>query len=459
MSELLGAKLLGGANEIGASCALVFCRDDLGNEKVIAVDSGIRMKNIKGGMTTEGHEMPNCEVHAVLATHAHADHIGNLPVLIKANPRARVYMSRPTFYIAGAVWLDTLRLMDTEKIQASLDDICDFSEGARIIVKENFDNIILRPGWVNIFPGIDAYFGPNGHIRGSAFIVLKAGGKQVMFSGDISVYDSPTILGMKVPEQFIGNLDAIFVESTYGDRTLVNRLEEEERMAKLASETLSNGGRCLFPAFGIGRSPDVLLAQLIRNVSPLFLDGMGRKILDIYSGETGYWSGLDHSSGVDLINDRRIRFIRDRGHREGLIYDSRMPFSVVTTAGMMIPGSCAWQYATNGHFLENPHNLLGLTGYQAEQTEGHQIEQTIEGGKEVDLTGFKARVNARVVKLSLSSHADGMQIGDIVKKLGPQKVFINHGYPAGKDGLEATLRILGYQGEIHKPCNGDTIQF
>ncbi len=465
MAELLGIKGLGGMDEIGASSTLVFTTDDLGNSRNIVIDSGMRVRNerLEGGKLvsrSEGHLIPQETIHAVLVTHAHLDHVGNMPFLVDANPQAAVFMTLPTLHIAGETYMDTIRIMREGRSSFSSvdwDSISKFSRGAKIIIMDNQDNTIKKPGWVNLFPGIDAYFGPNGHIRGSAFIVLKVGSRMIMFSGDISVFDSPTVRGMKVPEEFIGRLDAIFIEATYGHREFErSRAEEEDRMARLANETIANGGSCLFPAFGIGRSPDVFLALLIRGVNPLYLDGMGRKILDIYTDRVGYWSELDHSSGVNLESDPRIQLIKDRAERDYIIYGSEK-FNVVTTAGMMIEGSCAWQYAQGNGFLENPFNLLGQTGYQAEYTEGKALEEVIDGGKEVSFGGRKLTVQARVVRLGLSSHASGMQLADIVNRLKPAKTFINHGTEEGRTGLENNLGLLGYTGEIHKPKNMDMI--
>jgi len=461
MAKLLEIVGLGGMNEIGASGVLIKTTDNFGNTRNILVDSGIRMinepKDGRLAKRTEGHILPDCPIGAILLTHAHTDHVGNAPVIIKSNPSAKVFMTRPTFYIAGALWLNTLYLMKNQKIEVSLNFLSDFADGVRMIVEDNKDKIVNKPGWINIFPGIDAYFGPNGHIRGSAFIVLKIGEKMIMFSGDMSVYDSPTVKGMSIPQEFIGKLDAVFTESTYGDRQLVDRREEEDRMAELAKKTIRNGGSCLFPAFGVGRSPDVLIAQMIRGVKPLYIDGMGRQMLEIYASSNGSWCDLDHSSGVDLNSDS-IKMIYSKRERSDLIY-SGIPFSVVTTAGMMTEGSCAMQYALNNNFLGKPKNLLGLTGFQAEYTEGREIEEGVAEGRPVEIAGRRIVVRAQVPpRFNLSSHADGFQIAHMVSKLEPKKVFINHGNEKGREGLEGDLRLLGYQGEIYKPENGAIIK-
>lgn len=455
----LRIKGLGGFSEIGASGAQI---EVLGNiNKNLLVDSGVKMVNRKENGTfirrSEGHNFPDKEIHAALITHGHADHVANLPYILSQYPSAKAFMTRPTTQIAGISWKSTVYLMSEKKIDADLHYQEEFVKGAKIATLENEENIIKTPGWTEIFPGIEAYFGPAGHIRGAAFVVIRAGGITIMFTGDISIFDSPTVKGMKLPEEFVGKLDAIFVEATYGDRVLLPREEEEDRMGYWAKRTLDEGGNCLAPAFGIGRSPDAYLAQLNYGIKPAFLDGMGKAILDIYADAEGSWCDLDQSVGIDLQNDPRIKFVEGRNHRQELIYEGD-PFSVVTTAGMMVEGSCAWQYAMRNHFLENQRNTLLLTGFQAENTEGREIEEGIEGQRPVRLGGREIMVTARVPKrLQLSSHADGVQIADLVNKLRPRKVFIVHGYDAGRRGLKRNLENLGYRGEIHLPENEETI--
>ena len=465
----LRIKGLGGFNEIGASSAQLEFLDNI-NRNVL-IDSGIRMINDRGNRgefirKSEGHTPPDVRIDAALITHGHSDHHSNLPQLwpgiMDANSDAKVYMTRPTYHIAGNLWLNYSYLMAKQEVKVDLSYQANFNKGMRMLVEQAQNTWVEKPGWVEVFPGVDAYFGPNGHIRGSAFIVIRIDTgngkyKYIMFSGDISVYDSPTVKGMKVPEEFIGKLDAMFVESTYGDRVLIPRAEEEDRMATLAKDTISRGGICLAPAFGVGRSPDAVIAQEIRGVAPLYLDGMGKQFMDICASPNGHWSELDHMSGVDLANSG-IKYVESRDEREELIYEGG-GFSVVTTAGMMVRGSCAWQYATKNNFLRNPINRLLITGYQAENTEGRDVEEGVERRQPINLGGRLILVDADVPpRLQLSSHADGGQIAEIVNMLQPKKVFINHGNNNGREGLKQNLLNLGFLGDIHLPNNGDVIE-
>jgi Cft2 family RNA processing exonuclease len=465
MAANLRIKGLGGMDEVGASSAQIEIPSINRN---LLLDSGIRMRNKNGPhggkiRITEGHLPSDVRIDAILITHGHSDHAGAAPTnfleILKASPNARIFMTKPTFYTAGNLWLNTSYLMEREKIVTSLEYEADFNRGMRMAIEQTQDHLVEKPGWVEVCPGVEAYFGPNGHIRGSAFIVLRTAGRQVMFTGDMSFYDSPTVKGMKVPEEFIDNLDAIFAEATYGDRVLRPRVEEEDRMAFLANDTISRNGICLAPACGVGSCPNVALAQYIRGVRPLYVDGMGKNMLDLCADPgRGYWCDLDHLSGIDL-DSSAIRYVGSRDEREDLIYNSN-GFSVVTTAGMMVEGSCAWQYATKNHFLGNGLNRLLITGFQAENTEGRELEEGMEQSRPIRLGGRLIRVEADVPpRLQLSSHADGTQIADMINTLRPKRVFVNHGNDNGREGLRHNLENLGFKGEIHLPNNGETIEF
>ncbi len=454
-------KGLGGMDEVGASSAQI---EIPGINRNLLIDFGIRMRNKRGPdgarlNSTDGPVAPDAKIDAALITHAHNDHMGELPRIwpgiLRDNPDAKVIMTKPTFYIACQLWLNTSYLMESAKIAATKEGRKNFNRGMRLLVER--PQLIEKPAWTEIFPGVETLFYPNGHIRGSAAIVLKANGKTIMFTGDMSKYDSPTVKGMQVPEELIGKLDAVFTESTYGDRVLIPRSEEEDRMAELAKETLNRGGICLAPAFGVGRCPDAALAQYIRGVAPLYIDGMGKRFMDISASPEGYWCDLDHFSGVDF-KTCGIRYVENKNERMDLIYEGGA-FSVVTTAGMMVEGSCAWQYATRNSFLRNPLNAVLQTGYQAENTEGYDLQTAARNGEPFWIDGRRITVRAQVPdQLQLSSHADGLQIADMISALRPRKVFVIHGNDNGREGLKKNLLNLGFGGETHLPRNGDTIE-
>lgn len=460
MAYLKHVICLSGFNGVEANAILVTAVDNLGREHNILIDSGISMKSrIERDRLyrwSEGHPDPGCEIDAFLVTHAHADHAGYLPVMVAQNPKARVIMTRPTFYISGIMWENTLNLMINGRIYVPLKYKSNFANGAKIVITEKKDDIVEKPKCIELFPGISAYFHPNGHIRGSAMIFLKIGDLIILFSGDMSVYDSQTVKGLKIPEQFIGRVDMAFFESTYGDRVLVPREEAVERGCRLVKEVLSNDGSIVSPAFGIDRTTALAIDQTLHDIDPPYIDGMGGTITNLYSKSEGYWCENDHTGGVDLgIFDNRC--VSGFYNRREIIY-SGQPFNVITTAGMMTEGTPAIQYTLDNGFLENPKNLLGLAGYQAENSEGREIEDSIREGRPANICGRKITVRAKVFKWNISSHAGGDQLADVIAKLAPRKLFINHGTKSGRRGLVRELVLRNFNGQVYTPKNADKIE-
>lgn len=461
-------KGLGGWNEIGASSTLIQILENI-NENVL-IDAGIRMRSRRVGHEwerwSEPPEEPNVPLKAVGITHGHADHVSWLSYILNKCRQAKVYMSVPTYHVSLQSFANQVNRIDSGRVKLEDDVEAAFFRGTRILT-ENQENFLKKPSWVEVCPGVRMYFGPNGHIRGSAFIVIEVdigNGRylRIMFTGDISVYDSPTVRGMKIPEEFIGNLDVIVTEATYGDRVLIPRWEEEARMGYIVTKTMEAGGICMAPAFGIGRSPDAYIAQLthegLTKAGPVYLDGQGQTFLDICADpEKGYWSELDHSSELDL-NSKIIKYVRDGGHRKKLLA-SGGPLSVVATSGMMIKNTISYRYAASGHFLENPSNTVLYTGYTAEDTEGFELQSAVRQGRPYRVNGREVVVKASVPeRLQLSSHADGPQIANIVNTLQPKRVIVVHGNQNGREGLKRELHKLGFRGQIDLPKNGDVLE-
>ncbi|MEO1268321.1 MAG: MBL fold metallo-hydrolase, partial [Myxococcota bacterium] len=243
---------LGGADEVGASCALL---ETCGRR--ILIDCGIRMSPRDGdrlpwlGRLQEGERT---ELDAVVVTHAHTDHTGALPVLMQGYPNVPIYMTEASLDLTQLLMMDALKIMGYAQERDGQPPLYPQAAAERVVGQccpVSFGQTLsLCDGDVR------ATWYPAGHILGAGSVLLESSEGSVLFTGDVSVTDQLTVPGMMVPR---ARPDLVVIESTYGGRLHASRTAEEKRLIAQVGEVLAQRGAILFPAFAIGRAQEVIL--------------------------------------------------------------------------------------------------------------------------------------------------------------------------------------------------------
>jgi len=395
------------------------------------------------------------EIDVLLITHAHLDHVGRIPRLVKEGFRGMIVATRPTFEIANVVLLDSAKLME-EEYRTLYRKAQRRGEEKRVplplYTAEDVENVWLLPTVearygksLRVAKGVRVLFGNAGHILGSAFVTVtykeKGEKRTAVFSGDLGNRDE---IVMPYLEQ-AKTAHSLVIESTYGDRNHRPMPESIREFKKAVRETLLNRGNVLIPSFAIERTQDILciLKEMYRNKElpycKVFLDSpMAIRATNIFTRH------------VDQLSSRCQEFYRKDGD---VFFFPRLHFTVdvedskrineVERGAIIIAGS---GMCTGGrilhhfkHHIWNKRNSVIFVGYQAEGTTGRQI---VEGAKWIRLYHEKIRIRAKIYTINgFSAHADQSELIRWMKgfrRLG--RLYLVHGEPDKQKILQKAIR-------------------
>lgn len=447
--------LLGGANEVGASCVLV---EAAGHR--IVVDAGVRMGSAqKDRLPDLARATELGGLDEILVTHAHLDHTGALPLVHGAFPKAGVWLTEPTLGLLRILLLDAIKVMELKSNQEGEIPLYPVP-AVECLLARSRPVPFLEP--VPLCGGaIHATFFPAGHVLGAAAVGLETPEGNLLVTGDVSLTDQLTVSGMPKPRF---SPDVVICESTYGARLHASRKAEEERLAETVLEVLRDGGKVLIPAFALGRAQEVLLIlrrALARDDAPVatvYVDGMVRSICGVYSQFGEYLAPplrerAQSGRGLFYTADGRVRPVGSPEEREAILTGG--PCVIVASSGMLAGGPSAWYAA---RLASDEKALIAITGYQDEEAPGRRLQEVASGAsKELLIDGRSVPVRCRVASYALSAHADGQELTGLVTSLSPREVVLVHGDGEARAALSRSLFAAGCQ-RVHLPATGDAIE-
>ncbi|MEO0564686.1 MAG: MBL fold metallo-hydrolase, partial [Chloroflexota bacterium] len=428
----------------GASCTLL----EVAGKKIL-VDAGIRISP-KTSRGLQDDQLPHLAhlsdiggPDVILVTHAHTDHTGALPQVVRRYPRVPIYATAPTIELSRVLLSDSSRLMET-RLEAEgelpLYDADDVERLLENIQPLEFGRAVTLGAGLAVTPYI------SGHIAGAAMLVFESIEGVLVMSGDLSVTPQRTVASAKPPRIVA---DAIVLESTYGGREHANRRFEELRLIDTLAEVVERGGQALIPVFALGRAQEViqiLLAYQDRLGVPVYVDGMVRAVCEAYSK----FPEILPKETVKSAGDRPLFFrdnikpVRSRAMRDEIIH-SNEPCIIVASSGMLTGGaSVAYAKA----LAAGPENGIFLTGYQDEESPG-RVLQTVMNRKERGETPYLYLGNERVSvrctlgKYALSAHADENELIAIAEAVNAERVFLVHGDSDARHSLWQSLQRKG----------------
>lgn len=411
---------------------------------------------------------PTDRLDAIVLSHAHIDHSGRIPFLVRNGFEGPIYCTPATRDLAAYMLMDSafIQEKDAEHLQRRHREFVEPLYDGRD-VSRTMERMTAVPygRQFDVVPGVRASFVDAGHILGSASVTLDCQdgreSRRLIFSGDIGRTGLPIIRDPQVPE----GADVVIMESTYGNRTHVPVAGARDRLATIVTETAARGGKVMIPAFAVGRTQEILydLHGLAREGRipriPIFIDSpLASDVTSVFEMHPECFDdGEDLIRRVDqLFRFELVRYTRKVEESKAL-NTLRAPFIVIAASGMAESGRIVHHLANGAH---DPRNTILIVGFQAEHTLGRRI---VEKRPTIKVFGEEIPLRARVEVLNgYSAHADRDELirwAETLRSRSPRlrEVHLVHGELEAQETLANELAARGFR--TTTPSRGLTVPF
>ena len=416
-------QILGAANEVGRSGFLVNC-----NGTKLLLDYGVMFGKRGSPPQYPLHVKPK-DLDAVIITHAHLDHSGNVPSLFVSG-NSDVYATPPTFDLSKLLINDMLKI-DKNSHPFDLPELNNMMKNAKEI---GFKQKVTKGN-------ATFEFRESGHVIGGSTVLVESEKKRLFYTGDIKTNGSRMLREMDTD---IGEIDLLITESTYAKTEQIPRKTSEQQLIEFANEVMDRKGILFIPSFSVERSQE--MACILRSANfkhKIIMDGMALKVNEIMFKHPEYLR--DPKIFAEAIKSSTA--IREHAERKRAMGE---PCVVISPAGMLVGGNAVY-YLQQLSF--DSKNGIALVSYQGEGTPGKKLLDT---GK-VSTRGKDLNVQAEVKQFQFSGHADKKELFEMIKTIkGNPKVWTVHGDSEScKMFAQEIHEKFGF--ETHAPAVNDEI--
>jgi predicted metal-dependent RNase len=446
--------------EIGANC---YCIETAGAR--IVLDSGMHPKQESDAALPDFTLIPDDSVDAIILSHAHHDHVGTLPVLMRRQPRAKVFMSEPTRQLADVMLHNSVNVMSKKREEFGIPTYPLFThrelehnlfrwESKPLRKQFGIDGERLAP---DENPDVSFEFFDAGHVLGSVGTLIRAQGRTLFYTGDVNFEDQTISKGAKFPEQPV---DVVITETTRGDHAQppgFTRAGEELRLGHAIAAAFQRGGCVVMPLFALGKTQEMLaMFYSLRKKGmlagvPIYIGGLSTKLTEIYDKLSNAYPRLKPE--LQLL-DSVAPFVISGRQADPPIVKGRI---YALSSGMMTEKTLSNSFARR--ILESPHHTLIFVGYADPVSPAGRIKATRHGDEVVlDPALATQTLRCHVEQFTFSGHSTRENICDYLSHLGPKKVILVHGDQPAVEWFHTTLKTALPKSEIIRPQPGIRIE-
>jgi metallo-beta-lactamase family protein len=453
----------GAAHEVTGSCHIL----EVGGRTVL-LDCGL-FQGHRAESRRKNEVLPIAvdRIDAVVLSHAHIDHAGRLPFLVRSGYEGPIFATAATRDLCSIMLADSARIQvkDAEFLERRHQEHAPplyEPDDADAVMRQMVDLAYDR--WFDVVPGVRACFVDAGHILGSASVMLDCTEEgrtvRVVFSGDVGRKGLAIIRDPHPPK----GANVVIMESTYGNRDHLPITSARSELGRVVRETAARGGRVIIPAFAVGRVQELVydLHSLARADEiprlPIYIDsplatsatGIFERHPECFDRNEDLVRAVDELFHFDLV-----RFTRDVTESKSL-NAMHGPMIIISPSGMAESGRVLHHLA---HGASDPKNTILIVGFMAEHTLGRRI---IEKRPFLRIFGADVQLKAQVEILDgYSAHADRTELSDwldAVKSTSPNltRVLLVHGEPPAQEALAKSLSAKGYH--VTAPASGDQVR-
>ena len=446
------------ATDIGANCYLL----QLGRSRII-LDAGTHPKRDGFDTLPDFDQLPYDSVDAILISHSHLDHAGALPVLIRCQPGAQVFMTEETIELVDSMLHNSVNVMTSQRDELDIPEFPLFTHREVNTIQENWHaRATDQPFPIGHNDEVTCEFFSAGHILGSVGIHLQWNGKTVFYTGDVHFEDQTLSRAASFPRKTV---DVLITETTRGDAprpSSYSRESEIDRLAETIRTTIDRGGSTLIPLFALGKSQELLLilhqlktsGQLADNV-PVYVGGLTTK-MTVSHDRFADTSHRNHrgfrffSGGMDLIVASKKR----KGRNHSIPYDRGRIYAL--SSGMMTENTVSHGFAR--HILPDERNSILFVGYAAPDSPGGRLlDARDEDNFQLDSDSSPIPLRCQIERFDFSGHATREQLCDFALEVGAPHILLVHGDEPARRWFHETLSAKLPDAAITIPAPGDVV--
>jgi Cft2 family RNA processing exonuclease len=440
--------------EIGANSYYL----EVGGARLI-LDCGMHPKDVGENALPNWKSTDGRMVDAILITHAHQDHIGTLPVLMRHQPHAHVFMTEATSEIGSLLLHNSVNVMTRQRGELGLTIYPLFGHRETDRVRDQWHLCQYRQPYTSNGDRVGGggaltfEFWDAGHVLGSSGILLQAEGRTIFYTGDVN-FDDQTIMPSAIFPQ--SGIDVLIMECTRGDTPEPagwSRASEEKKLADAIEASFSRGGCALIPVFALGKTQEALgmFYQFRRQQQldfPVYIGGLSSKMTEVYDRRANQtrrqWPRLQlmHDVAPFVLNGQTIN---DSPARAGRVY--------ALSSGMMTPKTLSNIFARR--LVEVPQHSILCVGYADPESPGGILRSAKIGDSiSLDPDERSQTLRCHTEQFQFSAHASRESLVAYASKLAPKKILLVHGDPPAVEWMRAQLSARLPSSDVIVPTPG-----